>query len=400
MPKLHRLAAVVAASTTLVFAAAAAAAPVTVKLRVEGSTQTVFEGPVTTDAKTLTKDSTGPHACDGTNGHQNVTPGPTATAALDDGSIAGGFTWAATWSRSFHDFFITRVGPDTGTSTAPYLYWSVYLNGIAASVGGCQLQVQPGDNVLWAYTNGSEPLLELSGTPSRAATGESFTVTVQQNDGTGNETPAAGADVDGHTTDGNGHATLAYNDAGVHTFKASRAGSIRSNAASVCVYVPGSGDCTAPGSTGGDQSGTSPSAQSSPSTTSTQTTTEVSHDTTPPVIRISSPRPGALYRRGPRLLSGEAKDAGGIAQVFLRLRLTSDAVKGSAARCRWFSGARQAFTHRTVPCSKARFFRIGSNPRWSYLLPERLRTGHYVLDVKVLDRSYNAGRGSVPVGVR
>jgi hypothetical protein len=58
------------------------------------------------------------------------------------------------------------------------------------------------------------------------------------------------------------------------------------------------------------------------------------------------------------------------------------------------------FTHRTVPCSKARYFRIGSNARWSYLLPARLRTGKYVLDVKVLDRAYNVGRMAVPFGVK
>jgi hypothetical protein len=42
------------------------------------------------------------------------------------------------------------------------------------------------------------------------------------------------------------------------------------------------------------------------------------------------------------------------------------------SRCRWFSGKRGVFTHRTVPCSKARFFRVGTNPKFSYLLPSRL----------------------------
>jgi hypothetical protein len=58
------------------------------------------------------------------------------------------------------------------------------------------------------------------------------------------------------------------------------------------------------------------------------------------------------------------------------------------------------FTHRTVPCSRARFFRVGTDTRFSYLLPARLRKGKYVLDVKVLDRAYNAGRSSVPFGVK
>ena len=61
---------------------------------------------------------------------------------------------------------------------------------------------------------------------------------------------------------------------------------------------------------------------------------------------------------------------------------------------------RVVFTHRTVPCSKARFFRLGSDPRFSYLLPTRLRSGKYALDVKVLDRAYNAGRMAVPFNVK
>ena len=53
MPRLHSLAATVVASTALCLAAAPAlASPMTVNLRVEGKTQTLYEGPITTDAKT------------------------------------------------------------------------------------------------------------------------------------------------------------------------------------------------------------------------------------------------------------------------------------------------------------------------------------------------------------
>src|SRR4051812_39355522 len=96
-----------------VVAPTALAAPATVHLRVEGSSATLFEGTVATDAKTLTKDASGPHPCDGTNGGVNPTPGPTMTTALDDGSLAGGFTWAGTWFDGFQDFGIDRIGPDS-----------------------------------------------------------------------------------------------------------------------------------------------------------------------------------------------------------------------------------------------------------------------------------------------
>ena len=77
---LHRLAGLaLAVLALLVPASVAAAAPVTVNLRVEGATQTLFEGPVTTDAKpTLSAPSSGgPHPCDvGQN-----TPTPSAVRA-------------------------------------------------------------------------------------------------------------------------------------------------------------------------------------------------------------------------------------------------------------------------------------------------------------------------------
>src|SRR4051795_10953412 len=127
MPKLCRLAAISAASTALWIAAPAQAAPVTVNLRVEGSSQTLYEGPVTTDAKTLTKDNTGAHPCDGTNGGANPTPGPTMTGAMDDGIASVGLTWDGTWFSSINDFGIDRIGPDTVPGSFDP-YWGYDLN--------------------------------------------------------------------------------------------------------------------------------------------------------------------------------------------------------------------------------------------------------------------------------
>lgn len=385
MPKLQSLAALLAVSVTLAVAAPAVAAPVTVNLRVEGSTQTLFEGPVTTDAKTLNKDSSGSHPCDGTNAGANPQPGPTMTGAMDDGIAKAGLTWSGSWSSSFSDFSIDRIGPDAvPPSFDPY--WGYFLNNVASQVGGCQQQVAQGDNVLFAFASFGEKLLLLSA-PARAATGEPFQVTVQENDGNGGASaPAGGADVGGGTTDGGGHATLSFADAGNHTLKASRTNSIRSNAATVCVYVPESGDC------GTDKA--------TPDTPTQPTTTPAVKDTTPPVVHVSSLRAGKTYSHGPRELSGRVDENGGIAQVFLRLRATNGGGMTSASKCRWFSGKRGVFTHRTVACSRARFFRIGSNARWSYLLPSRLGKGSYVLDVKVLDRANNAGRATVPFKVK
>src|SRR3712207_3264198 len=94
-----------AALALCVFSAPALAAPATVQVRIEGSTRTIFEGPVTTDGKVITK---GPNTlrCDGTTNPANAGPGPTATSALDDAARAGGFDWDATF---FDDFFVSSI---------------------------------------------------------------------------------------------------------------------------------------------------------------------------------------------------------------------------------------------------------------------------------------------------
>ena len=90
---LHRLAGLaLAVLALLVPASVAAAAPVTVNLRIEGATQTLFEGPVTTDAKSAlaTPSSGGPHPCDvGENTvPSSATRAGTPTTALADSGVS------------------------------------------------------------------------------------------------------------------------------------------------------------------------------------------------------------------------------------------------------------------------------------------------------------------------
>jgi hypothetical protein len=386
MPKLHPLAAVLAASVALVAAAPVLAAPATVNLRIEGATKTHFEGPVTTDVKTVRGE-----LCDGTQDPSNTTPAPTMQGALDDASLTGAFTWDGGWDPGYQDFFVTKIN-DEDTPSDFSQSWALLQNWKYTPGGGCHMQVHEGDELLFAFTDYLKQFLQLTGAPTRAATGESFQVTVNRQDGNGATVPEVGASVADATTDATGHATISFSDAGSHTFKATAPNTIRSNAATVCVYVPGSGDC-------GTEKAQQTPTQETTANPQPQTAPAVK-DTTPPVIKIGSLTPGKTYSSGPRLLAGEATDAGGIAQVFLRLRATDGGNLTAASRCRWFSGKRGVFTHRTVPCSKARFFRLGTNPKFSYLLPSRLGKGKYVLDVKVLDRAYNAGRMDVPFKVK
>jgi hypothetical protein len=340
------------AAFALLVPGSASAAPTTVQLRVEGSTTTLFEGPVTTDGHVIDK-GTGPHPCDGTNGNANPEPGPTMTSALDDWSRSGGLPWTGIWF-SFGDFSIDSIGPDAAQPpTGPF--WGYALNFVPSQVGGCQQQVKAQDEVLFAYDFFSKAHLLRLNAPARAVTGQPVQVTVTDGQ---SGVPLDGATVTGASgpTDAAGHAIVTLG-AGVGSLKAERSDSIRSNAVTVCVSADGRGDCGAPPA-------------------------KVVRDSVAPHARISRPLDGRHYRRGPRLLSGTATDDVGVTKVKLALRRH---VRGRA--CRWWSATSERFAGRG--CSTRVFFGIDAGSKWSYLLPRGLAPGRYVLDVKAFDRARN-----------
>jgi hypothetical protein len=220
-------------------APAALAAPATVTLRVEGATSTIFEGPVTTDGHDVTTAAGGTHKCDGTNGNPpvNPTPGPSATAALDDAGKLGGFDFDGAYSVGFDDFLISRVGPDSQTQTQ---FWSFAVNGQFPEIGGCQQRVAHGDEVLWAFDSFGKALLKLTG-PAAVRTNTPFAVQVKDAADGSNE---AGASVGGATTGADGRATLNFALPGIYRLKATRANAIRSNALVVCVDPAPAVPCT------------------------------------------------------------------------------------------------------------------------------------------------------------
>jgi hypothetical protein len=208
--------------TAALACAPAYGAPTKVKLRVEGTSKTIFEGRVTTDAHPVTGDSSGPHTCDGTNGGASSTPGPTATGALDDASDSFNFSWAGTWSDSFEDFLVDEIGPDRATATQ---FWGVHVNGRSLQVGGCQQKVERGDEVLFAYDSFGRKVLLLRG-PRRVRAGERFKVRVIDGE-TGD--PVEDATVGGEDTNGRGVARLRFEKRGVRRLKARADDAVRSN---------------------------------------------------------------------------------------------------------------------------------------------------------------------------
>ncbi|KZS88598.1 hypothetical protein SISNIDRAFT_490023 [Sistotremastrum niveocremeum HHB9708] len=201
-----------------------------VSVRIEGSTTTIFEGDVFTSPREITTASGGTHECDGTNDGTNPTPGPTCTTALDSASGSQtDFTYDGTFDSDFDDFFITRIAGDSQNDVQ---FWGLLVNFQFTPVGGCQEEVQTGDQVLWAFDAFDKTFfLHLTG-PSVASLGVPTTFTVT--DGmTG--VPIAGATIGSSTSDAAGHITITFTTGGKFTLKAEQPDSLRSNALVVTV---------------------------------------------------------------------------------------------------------------------------------------------------------------------
>ena len=235
-----RRATMACALALLALPGAALAAPVSVNLRVEGRTQTIFDAPVTTDGHDVTTPSGGTHKCDGTNGGSEPLPGPTATAALDDAAKQARFDFDGDYGNfGIDDFFLTRIADSTADSSSEY--WSLWTAFDFAPKGGCQLRVHQGEDVLWALASFSvDRALRLSG-PTTATTGQPVQVKVVNGaDGS----PEAGAQAGGATTGTDGTAEVSFAAAGVYRLKAEKANAVRSNSLVLCVDPPGADPCT------------------------------------------------------------------------------------------------------------------------------------------------------------
>ena len=203
------------------------AAPVTVNLRVEGSSSTIFEGPVTTDGKVIDKGD-GPHPCDGTNG--GAEPGPGADDDRGARRRAGaGLGWGGTWYAGFQDF-LDRRGSAPTPRTRGASFWGYALNYQSHERRRLPAAGAHGDEVLFASTRYTQAAAEARrarsatvaggprhGRPSRTAT-------------TGSRSPARRSRGCRAERAGRAGWLLTFDSPGIKTLKAERAGAIRSNA--------------------------------------------------------------------------------------------------------------------------------------------------------------------------
>jgi hypothetical protein len=227
--------------------AAAEAVPVTVNVRVEGATSTIFDAPVVTDGHNLSPPSGGgSHVCDGTNNGAFPVPGPTATAALDDAARAGSFTWDGTWDANFSDFLVNRIGSEQATTTQ---FWGHFVNGKSASAGGCQTRLAAGDETVWAFDAFSKTsVLRLDG-PASAMIGSPVNFRVIDT-APATSVLAVGAFVNGTPTGSDGVATLTFPAEGIFRVKADRPDAVRSNSIRICVDPPGALACSSTDTSG------------------------------------------------------------------------------------------------------------------------------------------------------
>jgi len=283
--------------TTLIAILAATdarAALTQVEVRIEGQHETLFEGPIWTEGHDVRAASdTQARACDGINVNdpENLTPGPTPTAAAADAMSILGETFDGQWYGTYEDYFITRFGPDEERLTEA-AYWGILVDDVFTDVGGCQYELGTGQEVLWVYDAfKSRPLLALlpvsagytSGSRPLTATaelGKPFVVEVldyadQKEDRPPSapervgSSPFSGADVapvrtnakgfeqvetedpSTRTTDAQGKASITFTQPGWHRIKATAFDAegheaIRSNRLDVCVTAPGESSCGAP----------------------------------------------------------------------------------------------------------------------------------------------------------
>jgi hypothetical protein len=347
-----------AAGILALSAAPALAAPVTIDLRIEGATRTLFEGPVTTDTAPFVAND-GPHAC-GT--------APTRGAAISAAAQAGRFAMNADWNATYSSpSFVSIAGENVEYDPATQRFLGEYKNGEFAAVGACDDSdpIVNGDRVLFAYADGSEQLLALSG-PATAKPGEK--VTLKVTDAKPGGGPVAGASVGGAQSATDGSVVVGpFSDRGDHDLKATKDGAIRSNRVRVCVTDGADGAC-------GSAVPVTPGAQQSPGAVAAP-------DKTAPTAKLAGFKDHQVFTSGPRELRGSFSDSSGVKVVKLRL------TKRAGKKCWYFSGKQERF--RGTRCGRGSYFTIGDRADWSYLLPAQLGPGRYVLDAVAIDGAGN-----------
>jgi len=359
----------------LASASPALAAPAAVTVRVEGAASTVVaETPVATTATPVVKQG---NPCSGTS----------AGGALE---LATAGDWGGSYFAGLGQT-VDRVRSESyAVSSSSSRYWALWVNNAPATTGICTTELQTGDEVLLfvdcfgAGCVNPKPLILTA--PRNGRRGQPLVVKVEEvtidANFTANRGPSAGVSITGAgpavLTGSDGTATLTPDRPGALTLTAGKPDSVRDSAA-LCVADGDDGSCGTSAAAGtGPAVPVTPGGGSAPSR---------ARDTLAPAARVSGIREQQRFSRAsaPRELRGVvAADPSGLATVKLRL------TRRDRGRCAYFSGRKERFVK--TRCGRSFFFGIGDRAAFSYLLPERLDRGRYVLDVIAVDRAGNRDR--------
>jgi hypothetical protein len=185
----------------------------------------------------------------------------------------------------------------------------------------------------------------------------------------------SGAGATGQPTGANGLATITVTTAGSVQLRAEKPGDAPSAPFTICVRGGIGGTCGATGPAG-SSSGQSGGGVLGFTSSSYKGPYAV-------VADVAGPIDGRRYPKGhaPRVLSGKVLAHTTVASVSLRLR------RSYRNRCYAYNGASDRFVG--ARCGRGGFFKVGTQASFSYLLPESLAPGRYVLDVQATDVAGN-----------
>jgi hypothetical protein len=199
---------------------AVAAGGTTVTVRVEGLNSTLLgTKTVTTHSGWITKYGAPKGGC----------PANSGQGALD---VATRHSWVGTWSTKYGpEYEITSILGEAHSFTSKD-FWEIFVNNVPASAGACELNLHPGEQLLFAAVPDSGQDVPLGLRAPRSATvGNSFTVKVVSFSG-GKSKPLVGARVTGAgvksaVTNKRGLATIVDAHAGSLVLHAEKKGYIR-----------------------------------------------------------------------------------------------------------------------------------------------------------------------------
>jgi hypothetical protein len=354
---------------SLVGAASALAGP-TVSVRIEGESETLL--PATT--VTLEK------------------PEPVSGCPYNSVAAAINLAVNGNWDNGEADngggdFTETILG-ETRTFTHESDTWAEWVD-YKWGGGICSDLLSEGDQVLMVADHEPEPFydptvlpLVVSSTPSIVQAGSAFNVEVNEitttttnfaSPGEGTPKLAAGVTVSGGgssaVTGSNGIATLTLTSTGNVTLRATKPRDVPSASFTVCVHNGNDGNCgTSATSSGGASTGGATTTVSSNPGSSTAIT-----------ARIGSLLDGHVYARhsAPRILSGTVITTDPLGEVELRLTR-----RGPKGRCSYFDGTTGRFQAMRCGAANGKYFKVSNQKLFSYLLPETLAPGRYVLDAQ------------------